>query len=697
MTRLIRILKIAPLALLALVGLAVAAPNFVDDNTALPGLKTDRVAPTNPSQQWTASDANTVINALRDLRTVAQRDWLNVKAFGALGDGVTNDTAAIQAAINATQGRTLYFPKGKYLVTVSLVIATRSHHFVGDFANRFADGGTEISYTGVGPLFQIGTDSGNLWDSNEYDGPQDQVFENLWLSHGAPDTTLVSANVGGAFVYKAGAYGIWDWRGGQIVLRNMAMEKFEANFVGIQSDIDTIDFVISLYSKYGLYFGPRSDQASIHHLYSFSCDRAVTIDRAGSPRIEDAQIVGSGTSTVSPIEVRRGSYGVRIIRPWLEHLQGYQGVDQQSFVSAGEVNGYGGAGGSISTPGAAPTTTPVAGLTIEDPMTISFLPAVAAHTKYIATVGKCQQFVLSRPSEQINSALSNFDALVAVQAAQAPSNTETQIWISGVPSSLSTAQLYVNLGGGVPTIDLDKFGTAGRVFGSSVTLGATTAAGHVINGAVTTTLPANTNNGGFFVQNTTSNTTNSILIRGVHTGTVDTTLGFRQAIAVGAVSNATRSTGGSSLQNVGLQASATGAQDNQAIQTISGDVQLNTTSGTTVLNKSWRSSSELVPTAISANQNDYNPAGLSDAAVVIVSATAPFNVTGFAGGAAGRWLVVYNNGANAITLTNQDAASSAANRVIGRAAANTVLAANTGLTLYYSPSISRWLVVGDTL
>src|ERR1041385_2313286 len=44
----------------------------------------------------------------------------NVKDFGAVGDFVTDDTAAIQAAVNWTSGAnrgTIYFPTGSYLVT----------------------------------------------------------------------------------------------------------------------------------------------------------------------------------------------------------------------------------------------------------------------------------------------------------------------------------------------------------------------------------------------------------------------------------------------------------------------------------------------------------------------------------------------------------------------------------------------------
>lgn len=53
----------------------------------------------------------------------ASQVWLNVKFLGAYGDGVHDDTAAIQAALNAipSQGGVVYFPAGSYLLTKALV------------------------------------------------------------------------------------------------------------------------------------------------------------------------------------------------------------------------------------------------------------------------------------------------------------------------------------------------------------------------------------------------------------------------------------------------------------------------------------------------------------------------------------------------------------------------------------------------
>jgi hypothetical protein len=58
---------------------------------------------------------------------------LNVKDYGAVGDGVVNDTAAIQAAIST--GQHVYIPTGSYLIADALVITQPGQMISGDGRN----------------------------------------------------------------------------------------------------------------------------------------------------------------------------------------------------------------------------------------------------------------------------------------------------------------------------------------------------------------------------------------------------------------------------------------------------------------------------------------------------------------------------------------------------------------------------------
>ena len=56
------------------------------------------------------------------------RESVSVKDYGALGDGVTNDLAAIQAAVDAmSNGSTIVFPQGNYIINDSINFGSKSN------------------------------------------------------------------------------------------------------------------------------------------------------------------------------------------------------------------------------------------------------------------------------------------------------------------------------------------------------------------------------------------------------------------------------------------------------------------------------------------------------------------------------------------------------------------------------------------
>lgn len=83
-----------------------------------------------------------------ELRTLGERfsDVVNVRDFGAKGDGVADDTEAIQAAINfaSEKGRTVVMPgTGAAYVTSKSVIVRRGVSVLGDSHNGYAGGSNQ--------------------------------------------------------------------------------------------------------------------------------------------------------------------------------------------------------------------------------------------------------------------------------------------------------------------------------------------------------------------------------------------------------------------------------------------------------------------------------------------------------------------------------------------------------------------------
>ena len=113
----------------------------------------------------------------------------NVRAFGAVGDGVTNDTTAVQAAITAahalTNGGAVYFPSGIYLC--DSLTCYRSVSMVGDGMNV-----SEIRAHSAVTLLDFGT-----WTSaTEHSG----VLRDFRLN-GNSSTGTIGLNVNGCIFW----------------------------------------------------------------------------------------------------------------------------------------------------------------------------------------------------------------------------------------------------------------------------------------------------------------------------------------------------------------------------------------------------------------------------------------------------------------------------------------------------------------
>lgn len=103
---------------------------------------------------------------------------------------------------------------------------------------------------------------------------------------------------------------------------------------------------------------------------------------------------------------------------------------------------------------------------------------------------------------------------------------------------------------------------------------------------------------------------------------------------------------------------------------------------------------DISPAQITANQNDYNPAGLSSASVLRLNSNASRNITSLAGGADGRVVTLMNVGSFPIVLKNDDGATgTAANRFA--LTGDLTLAAKQSAMLMYDSTASRWRQIAN--
>ncbi len=123
------------------------------------------------------------------------REWVSVKDFGAVGNGVADDRAAIQLAINAAYGKTLYIPSGQYLLASAgaadaiLQIANRIR-IVADFGAALIYGAgiaATVDVIRVDPLTiaDEGVEIDGLWIHEQSGTPaRDVIRIRLDATHG---------------------------------------------------------------------------------------------------------------------------------------------------------------------------------------------------------------------------------------------------------------------------------------------------------------------------------------------------------------------------------------------------------------------------------------------------------------------------------------------------------------------------------
>jgi len=171
-------------------------------------------------------------------RTVADKlnDFINVKDFGATGNGSTDDTAAIQNALTAAGiNGSIYFPSGAYHVTATIT-GLGNQTIRGAGANS-----TIITRSGdYGDTFVFGNSTTACGHVRFYD---------IWMLHGVTmytqgDTSLANKATTGAHIRLWGCQepilsNVWLWRlPFQLVIEGGALAVIEkCHFYGIWDNL----------------------------------------------------------------------------------------------------------------------------------------------------------------------------------------------------------------------------------------------------------------------------------------------------------------------------------------------------------------------------------------------------------------------------------------------------------------------------
>ena len=191
----------------------------------------------NTADSFTISENGvTVPGAVPRLISDGFGDYVSVKDFGAVGDGVTDDTAAIQAALNAAAGKTLYFPDSSTYLVYALKVAGETTVDLGA-ATLLKRPATSVDqtvkeFTGDPVVFWVGGFQGAPLF---YLTGNNIVIKNGTLDgNRANDTYATGSTWGGSFAADSNRAGILGATGAISSCQNLTVSSVNfINFVGV--------------------------------------------------------------------------------------------------------------------------------------------------------------------------------------------------------------------------------------------------------------------------------------------------------------------------------------------------------------------------------------------------------------------------------------------------------------------------------
>ena len=235
--------------------------------------------------------------------------WCDVKAFGAQGDGVTDDTPAIRAAhaYLPSAGGTIFFPPGNYVVTSTITISKPNVRMMGSGRRQriATNSATKISMTGTGNVIHVEA--------------QGFMLENLAFDYPAQDGTVIySATAADGMIRECHFVGI-SRRGNAIVIADGSAWRFDRvviEYFDIGIDLQSNNGNTNLYNtnvslcNVGTRIGINGGSQNVDFVnpdYEDFTDSAISILNAGSVNINGGYFEGENAGDSYIVRVGTGS------------------------------------------------------------------------------------------------------------------------------------------------------------------------------------------------------------------------------------------------------------------------------------------------------------------------------------------------------------------------------------------------------
>jgi hypothetical protein len=220
------------------------------------------------------------------------RAALNVKDYGAIGDGSHDDTIAIQSIVTLIAGLALaarpsvYFPAGSYKITAPITGIPESLRLLGAGVNNTV---LMFAATGDQTMFSLGTYSAT--PSNYWNGAQDEFT--------LTDMTVETATIGYSYEGSRSHTCIQDNGCGGVSLLRVNLAGFKRCFwAPYGSDFSTVTASKIQYNDVGVYLGPGSQQVQIRSTMFFGNRESLVVEGAPQGSAYGNQFIDSSVADV---------------------------------------------------------------------------------------------------------------------------------------------------------------------------------------------------------------------------------------------------------------------------------------------------------------------------------------------------------------------------------------------------------------